>query len=58
VARSGYNPSGASPPDGESQVPEATNGAEAVALFEAHRPDVVLIDLRMPRLDGIVHLDE
>ena len=34
-------------------VAEATNGVEAVALFEAHRPDVVLIDLRMPRLDGV-----
>jgi len=34
-------------------VAEAANGAEAVALFEAHRPDVVLIDLRMPRLDGV-----
>jgi DNA-binding NarL/FixJ family response regulator len=34
-------------------VAEATNGAEAVALFEAHRPDVVLIDLRMPTLDGV-----
>ncbi|MDB4876943.1 MAG: response regulator receiver [Gemmatimonadetes bacterium] len=34
-------------------VAEATDGAEAVALYEAHRPDVVLMDLRMPRLDGI-----
>ncbi len=34
-------------------VSEATNGAEAVTLFAAHRPDVVLIDLRMPKLDGV-----
>lgn len=34
-------------------VAEAADGAEAVALFEVHRPDVVLIDLRMPRLDGV-----
>ena len=34
-------------------VAEAADGVEAVALFEAHRPDVVLIDLRMPRLDGV-----
>lgn len=34
-------------------VAEAANGEEAVALFEAHRPHVVLIDLRMPRLDGV-----
>ncbi|AVT28354.1 MULTISPECIES: response regulator transcription factor [unclassified Plantactinospora] len=34
-------------------VGEATNGAEAVELARASRPDVVLMDIRMPRLDGI-----
>ncbi len=34
-------------------VAEGRDGHEAVALFEAHRPDVVLIDLRMPKLDGV-----
>jgi two-component system NarL family response regulator len=34
-------------------VAEGRDGAEAVALFEAHRPDVVLMDLRMPRVDGV-----
>ncbi|GLC26952.1 DNA-binding response regulator [Roseisolibacter agri] len=34
-------------------VAEGGDGAEAVALFEAHRPDVVLMDLRLPRLDGV-----
>jgi len=34
-------------------VAEATNGAEAVELARAMRPDVVLMDIRMPRLDGI-----
>ncbi|MEU8244868.1 response regulator transcription factor [Nonomuraea sp. NPDC048916] len=34
-------------------VGEATNGAEAVELVRATRPDVVLMDIRMPRLDGI-----
>ena len=31
----------------------ASNGAEAVTLFEAERPDVVLMDLQMPKLDGV-----
>ncbi len=34
-------------------VAEAANGAEAVAAFERHRPDVTLLDLRMPVMDGV-----
>ncbi|MCU1561162.1 response regulator transcription factor [Mycetocola sp.] len=33
-------------------VAEAANGADAVALAQEHRPDIVLMDLRMPVLDG------
>jgi len=34
-------------------VAEATNGEEAVEKFRIHRPDVVLMDLQMPGLNGI-----
>ncbi len=34
-------------------VGAASDGAEAVALAEALRPDIVLMDLRMPRCDGV-----
>ena len=34
-------------------VAEATNGREAIELFRQFRPDVTLMDLRMPDLDGI-----
>lgn len=36
-----------------SVVAEAADGAEAVALYAAHAPDVVLMDLRMPNMDGL-----
>src|SRR5215831_11877306 len=32
---------------------EASNGREAVELWKKHRPDVTLLDLRMPELDGV-----
>ncbi|MEV5150163.1 response regulator transcription factor [Streptomyces sp. NPDC052727] len=34
-------------------VAEAADGMQAVELAERHRPDVVLMDIRMPRLDGL-----
>jgi DNA-binding NarL/FixJ family response regulator len=34
-------------------VGEAADGKEAVAVTASHRPDVVLMDIRMPELDGL-----
>lgn len=34
-------------------VGEAGNGSEAILLAEVHDPDVLLMDLRMPVMDGI-----
>ncbi|MEU7587830.1 response regulator transcription factor [Micromonospora sp. NPDC049230] len=34
-------------------VAEAVDGEEAIALTRAHRPDVVLMDIRMPGTDGL-----
>lgn len=38
---------------GIQPVASAVDGEEAVALTARHRPHVVLMDLRMPRLDGV-----
>ncbi|WP_068927939.1 response regulator [Planobispora rosea] len=38
---------------GMSVVGEAGTGAEAVLLAHRHRPDVILMDVRMPDMDGI-----
>ena len=34
-------------------VAEAGNGVEALEAYERHRPDVTLLDLRMPGMDGL-----
>ena len=34
-------------------VAEASNGREAIQQFRTHRPDVTLIDLQMPEMNGI-----
>jgi two-component system, chemotaxis family, chemotaxis protein CheY len=35
------------------RILEAANGAEAVALYQLHQPDLVLLDVNMPILDGV-----
>lgn len=37
---------------------EARNGAEAIELARSHQPDVILMDLRMPDIDGITATKE
>lgn len=42
-------------------VGEASDGEEALSLIEALEPDILLLDLRMPRMDGfevLEHLQE
>lgn len=34
-------------------VAQAANGQEAVTLTEQHRPDVILMDINMPEMDGV-----
>ena len=36
-----------------SLVAEASNGREAIQQFRAHRPDVTLMDLQMPEMNGL-----
>lgn len=52
IVRAGVAAVLAEEPDIE-HVAAARDGAEAVALYELHRPHVVVMDLRMPKLDGV-----
>ena len=38
--------------DSVEVVAEADDGAEAVGLAQSHAPDIILMDMRMPRVDG------
>jgi two-component system chemotaxis response regulator CheY len=39
-------------------VGEASNGEEAVELYQDKRPDVVLLDITMPKMDGLTALKQ
>jgi DNA-binding NarL/FixJ family response regulator len=41
-----------------SLVGQATDGSGAIAMFRQHRPELTLMDLRMPGMDGIATLIE
>jgi DNA-binding NarL/FixJ family response regulator len=36
-----------------SLVAQASNGLEGIQQFRKHRPDITLMDLRMPEMDGV-----
>ncbi|MEE8413131.1 MAG: response regulator [Dehalococcoidales bacterium] len=40
------------------EVVEASNGAEALEMYKEGKPDGVLLDITMPKMDGIVTLQE
>lgn len=39
--------------EGYDVVAQATDGEQAVAMTEQHQPDLVVLDVKMPKLDGI-----
>jgi CheY-like chemotaxis protein len=38
---------------GGPTILEASNGEDAIAIYERERPDLVLLDVNMPKMDGI-----
>jgi DNA-binding NarL/FixJ family response regulator len=57
VVRDGLSGMFAPDPDFEV-IGEASDGAEAVRLAQAFKPDVILMDLRMPGMDGVAAITE
>ncbi len=44
--------------DDGHEVIEAANGSEALDMYKESRPDAVLLDITMPKMDGIMALQE
>ncbi|MDH4284084.1 MAG: response regulator [Gallionellaceae bacterium] len=43
---------------GAEVVAEAADGEQALSLYREHRPDMVMLDINMPKLDGIAVLKQ
>jgi threonine synthase len=43
---------------GDFEILEATNGREAIEIANRERPDLIILDLMMPEVDGFAALDE
>ncbi len=43
---------------GDFEIFEATNGREAIELANLEQPDLIILDLMMPEVDGFAALDE
>ena len=44
--------------DGFEVVGEASNGSDVLPLIRSSNPDVVMLDLRMPKMDGLTCLEQ
>lgn len=43
---------------GITEIEEAGNGEEALALLDEFNPQIVLVDIRMPKMDGLAFIEE